>query len=126
MTVPAEVLGDAARSSGTKGKRYVKVLNPVTFWTFVDKLYLKSSIPLILIGVPVVNAWSAAVVTVIIEVGVVPSPDLIDAMLIGSVPNAPTISNSGLCGEKPVSLAGYLSWSLINLSTLLNAFDNLL
>ena len=48
-------------------------------------------------------------VTVIIDVGVVPSPDLIAAILIGSDPNAPTISNSGLCGEKPVVLAGNLS-----------------
>ena len=126
MIVPAEVLGDAARSSGTKGSRYVKVLNPVTFWTFVDKLYLKSSTPLILMGVPVVKEWSAAVVTVIIDVGVVPSPDLIDAILIGSVPNAPTISNSGLCGEKPVVLEGNLSVVSINLAVLLNAFDNLL
>ena len=55
VTVAADVLGDAAKSSGTKGKRYVKVLNPVTFCTFVDKLYLKSSTPRILIGVPVVK-----------------------------------------------------------------------
>ena len=40
VTVAADVLGEAAKSSGTKGKRYVKVLNPVTFCTFVDKLYL--------------------------------------------------------------------------------------
>ena len=120
------MLGDAARSSGTNGSKYVNVLNPVTLWTFVDKLYLKSSTPLTLIGVPVVSVWSAAVVTVIIDVGVVPSPDLIAAILIGSDPNAPTISNSGLCGEKPVVLAGNLSWVSINLATLLNAFDNLL
>ena len=126
MIVPADVLGDAAKSSGTNGKRYVNVRNPVTFWTLVDKLYLKSSTPRILIGVPVVRVWSAAVVTVIIEFGVVPSPDLIDAMLIGSDPKAPTISNSGLWGENPVVLLGNLSWSLINLSVLLNALDNLL
>ena len=64
------MLGDAAKSSGTNGSRYVNVLNPVTLWTFVDKLYLKSSTPLTLIGVPVVSVWSAAVVTVIIDVGV--------------------------------------------------------
>ena len=51
---------------------------------------------------------------------------MIDAILIGSVPNAPTISNSGLCGEKPVVLAGNLSVVSINLAVLLNAFDNLL
>ena len=120
------MLGDAAKSSGTNGSRYVNVRKPVTLWTFVDKLYLKSSTPLTLIGVPVVSVWSAAVVTVIIDVGVVPSPDWIDAILIGSDPNAPTISNSGLCGEKPVVLAGNLSWVSINLATLLKAFDNLL
>ena len=62
----------------------------------------------------------------IIDVGVVPSPDLIDAIFIGSDPNAPTISNSGLCGEKPVVLVGNLSPVSINLAVLLNAFDNLL
>ena len=61
-----------------------------------------------------------------IEVGVVPSPDCIDAILIGSDQNAPTISNSGLCGEKPVVLEGNLSVVSINLAVLLNAFDNLL
>ena len=96
VAVAADVLGVAAKSSGTNGKRYVKVRSPVTFCTLVDKLYLKSSTPLILIGVPVVNEWSAAVVTVIIDVGVVPSPDLIAEIVIGSDPNAPTISNSGL------------------------------
>ena len=104
VIVPADVLGDAAKSSGTNGRRYVNVRNPVTLWTFVDKLYLKSSTPLTLIGVPVVSVWSAAVVTVMIDVGVVPSPDWIDAILIGSAPNAPTISKTGLCGEKPVLL----------------------
>ena len=38
-----------------------------------------------------------------------PSPDLILEILIGSDANAPTISNSGLCGAKPKSLAGNLS-----------------
>ena len=28
VTVAADVLGEAAKSSGTKGRRYVKVLNP--------------------------------------------------------------------------------------------------
>ena len=126
VIVPADVLGDAAKSSGTNGSRYVNVRKPVTLWTFVDKLYLKSSTPRIFIGVPVVKEWSAAVVTVMIEVGVVPSPDWIDAILIGSDPNAPTISNSGLCGEKPVVLEGNLSVVSINLAVLLNAFDNLL
>ena len=126
VAVAADVLGVAAKSSGTNGKRYVKVRSPVTFCTLVDKLYLKSSTPLILIGVPVVNEWSAAVVTVIIDVGVVPSPDLIAEIVIGSDPNAPTISNSGLWGARPFKLSGNLSKESIGLAVLLNAFDNLL
>ena len=61
-----------------------------------------------------------------IEVGVVPSPDLIDAIVIGSDANAPTISNSGLCGAIPVELVGNLSSGSIGLAVRLNAFDNLL
>ena len=110
VAVAAVALGDAAKSSGTNGNRYVNTLVPVTFCTFVDKLYLKSDTPFILIGVPVVNPCSIDVVTVIIEVGVVPSPDLIDDIVIGSDPNAPTISNSGLCGAIPVELEGNLSF----------------
>ena len=41
--------------------------------------------------------------------GVDPSPDFILEILIGSDANAPTISNSGLCGAIPVELAGNLS-----------------
>jgi len=52
-------------------------------------------------------------VTVIVVEGVAPSPDLIDAIAIGSFAKAPTISNSGLCGAKPISLVGYLSASKI-------------
>ena len=121
VTVPAVVPGFAARSSGTNGKRYVKVRSPVTFCTFVDKLYLISSTPLILIGVPVVNPWSDAVVTVIIEVGVVASPDIILDIVIGSDPNAPTISNSGLWGASPLLLSGNLSKESIGLAVLLKA-----
>ena len=109
VAVAAVALGDAARSSGTNGSKYVNTVLLVIFCTLVDKLYLKSETPLILIGVPVVNPCSIDVVTVIIEVGVVPSPDFIDDMVIGSDPKAPTISNSGLCGEIPVELEGYLS-----------------
>ena len=98
----------------------------MTFCTFVDKLYLRSSTPLSLIGVPVVNPWSDAVVTVIIEVGVVPLPDIISDIVIGSDPNAPTISNSGLWGAKPFKLSGNLSVESIGLDVLLKAFDNLL
>ena len=55
VIVPADVLGAAAKSSGTNGSKYVNVRSPVTFCTFVDKLYLKSSTPRIFIGVPVVK-----------------------------------------------------------------------
>ena len=126
VAVAAVELGAAAKSSGTNGSKYVNTLSEITFCTFVDKLYLKSDTPLILIGVPVVNPWSTDVVTVIIDVGVVPSPDLIDDIVIGSDANAPTISNSGLCGAIPVKLEGYLSFWSIGLAVRLKAFDNLL
>ena len=64
-------------------------------------------IPRILIGVPPVKLWSIAVVTVTTWPGVAPSPDSIFVILSGSVANAPTISNSGLCGEKPLGADGY-------------------
>ena len=81
---------------------------------------------MILIGVLVVNPCAVAVVTVIIVPGVDPSPDLIVEILIGSEANAPTISNSGLCGANPSGLAGNLSIASIGLAVELNAFDNLL
>ena len=68
-----------------------------------------------------------AVVTVTTVLGVEPLPEIILAILIGSEANAPTISNSGLCGANPKSFAGNLSTSLIVLlGTLLNEFDSLL
>ena len=80
---------------------------------------------MIFIGVPEFNPCGFDVVTVIIAPGVNPSPDMIFEILIGSAANAPTISNSGLCGENPASLAGYLSVVSIILSVELNALDNL-
>ena len=55
-------------------------------------------------------------VTVMIAPGVNPSPDIIFEILIGSAANAPTISNSGLCGANPSSFAGNLSVVSIILS----------
>ena len=49
-----------------------------------------------MIGVPAFNPCGLDVVTVIIEPGVNPSPDIIFVMFIGSAAKAPTISNSGL------------------------------
>ena len=80
---------------------------------------------MILIGVPEFNPCGLVVVTVMIAPGVNPSPDMILDILIGSAANAPTISNSGHCGENPVSLAGYLSVVSMTLSVELKAFDNL-
>ena len=74
----------------------------------------------------VVNPCGVAVVTVTMVPGVDPSPDMIVEILIGSDANAPTISNSGLCGANPSEFAGNLSTSLIVLDVALNAFDNLL
>ena len=45
-------------------------------------------------------------VTVTTLPAVLPSPDMIAATLNGSDANAPTISNSGLCGAKPSNEAG--------------------
>jgi len=47
------------------------------------------------------------VVTVITLPGVEPSPDISVEILSGSDANAPTISNSGLCGANPSVDAGY-------------------
>ena len=47
------------------------------------------------------------VVTVTCCPGVEPSPDSIFVIFNGSVANAPTISNSGLCGENPFCADGY-------------------
>ena len=69
--------------------------------------------------------WSTDVVTVTTWPGVAPSPDSILVMLSGSVANAPTISNSGLCGENPAGAAGYF-WSISRFDALLNALVNLL
>ena len=65
------------------------------------------------------------VVTVTTWPGVAPSPDSMLEILSGSVANAPTISNSGLCGENAFGADGYF-WSISRFDALLNAFVNLL
>ena len=57
--------------------------------------------------------------------GVAPSPDSIAVILSGSVANAPTISNSGLCGEKPFGALGYF-WLISLPDATLNALVSLL
>ena len=57
--------------------------------------------------------------------GVVPLPDIMLVIPIGSVPNAPTISYSGRCGANPPGTAGYF-WSISLPDAMLNALDNLL
>ena len=47
-------------------------------------------------------------------------------MLSGSVANAPTISNSGLCGANPFGAVGYFCVISRLADALLYAFDNLL
>ena len=64
-------------------------------------------------------------VTVITEPGVAPSPDISVVILKGSDANAPTISNSGLCGANPSVDAGYF-WSISLVDATLNALDILL
>ena len=56
---------------------------------------------------------------------VLPSPDLITEIDMGSEAKAPTISNSGLCGAKPSGAAGNF-WSISLVDATLNAFDSLL
>ena len=60
-----------------------------------------------MIGVPAFNPCAVVVVTVTTVPGVVPLPDIILVIPIGSVPNAPTISYSGRCGANPPGTAGY-------------------
>ena len=74
----------------------------------------------------VVSPCGVAVVTVTIVPGVDQSPHIIIKKKIGSDANAPTISNSGLCGANPNEFAGNLSIASIGLDVVLNAFDNLL
>ena len=62
---------------------------------------------MIFIGVPLLNPCGVVVVTVITFPGVEPSPDIRADTLSGSDANAPTISNSGLCGAKPSGALGY-------------------
>ena len=64
-------------------------------------------------------------VTVTTWPGVAPSPDSIFVIFNGSVAKAPTISNSGLCGENPFGADGYF-WSISRLEALLNALVSLL
>ena len=66
------------------------------------------------------------VVTVTTWPGVAPSPDSILVILSGSVANAPTISNSGLWGEKPLGADGYFCVIDLLAAASLYAFDNLL
>ena len=85
-----------------------------------------------LIGVPAVNPWGDAVLTVICGPEVPPLPDSILIIEIGSVANAPTISHSGLCIANPwgfgsvvIRLSGYF-WSISLPDAKLKAFDSLL
>ena len=103
-----------------------------TSCTNEDVLYgisvtVPSTTPLIWIGVPTFKLCSVAVVTVIRCVGTTPLPDWILVIWIGSAAKAPTISNSGLLGEKPSGFNGNLSAGGITLvaAASLNAFDNL-
>jgi len=78
-----------------------------------------------LIGVPLLKPCGVVVVTVTTLPGVAPSPDISVDILSGSDANAPTISNSGLCGAKPSGSDGYF-WSISLVDATLNALDNLL
>ena len=60
-----------------------------------------------MIGVPLLNPCGVVVVTVTTLPGVAPSPQIKVEIESGSDANAPTISNSGLCGANPSDDAGY-------------------
>ena len=70
--------------------------------------------------------WLILVVTVTTWPGTDPSPDSILDIFNGSVANAPTISNSGLCGENPFAAVGYFWVIALLAAASLYAFDNLL
>ena len=78
-----------------------------------------------MIGVPPDKLCGTTVVTVTTCPGVAPSPDSIFDIVRGSVAKAPTISNSGLCGENAFGDAGYF-WSISRFDARLNAFVSLL
>ena len=81
---------------GTAGSKYVNSVSVKILATFVEILYSGEETPLILIGVPLLNPCAVVVVTVTTLPAVLPSPDFINEIEIGSEANAPTISNSGL------------------------------
>ena len=125
VTVPAPP-GDAFRFCGTLGKRYVNCLVPVTVATIVEILYSLTLTPRILIGVPTVRPCSVLVATETTALGVAPSPELMEEMLIGSAANAPTISHSGLSLVNASGASGNFCAEGICLpEPSLNAFDNL-
>ena len=118
-------VGVAGSVAGTDGSKYVNSSSAKILATFVDILYSGEDTPLILIGVPLLNPCGVDVVTVTTVPAVLPSPDLITEMAIGSEANAPTISNSGLCAAKPSVEVGNF-WSISLVDAILNALDNLL
>ena len=64
---------------------------------------------MILIGVPAFRLCDVAVVTVMMLLAVVPLPERIELITIGSDWNAPTISHSGFLFANPSGSAGNLS-----------------
>ena len=117
--------GVAGKFVGTAGSRYVNSVSVRILATLVEILYSGEDTPFILIGVPLLNPCAVEVVTVTTLPAVLPSPDLISDIEIGSEANAPTISNSGLWALNPSGLSGYFS-SISLVDAMLNAFDNLL
>ena len=77
-----------------------------------------------MIGVPLLNPCGVVVVTLTTLPGVAPSPQISEDIESGSDANAPTISNSGLCGANPSVDAGYF-WSISLVDDRLNPFDSL-
>ena len=129
LSVPPDWGGTLLKSPSV---RYVKVVLSITSWTKDEVLYgrlvlVPSTTPFTWMGVPTFNPCSVFVVTVILRDGIIPLPDLIAEISIGSVAKAPTISNSGLRGANPSGLSGYLSVDGITLvaAASLNAFYNL-
>ena len=109
VTVDPEALGFAFKLAGKLDSRYVNEVLSMTDCTFVEILKGCSTTPLILIGVPALKLCSVSVVTVTILLGVVPLPEIIELILIGSDAKAPTISHSELFFAKPSGFAGNLS-----------------
>ena len=125
MTVAPDALGLAGNVIGKVWRRYVNCVSLITVCTVEAILYSGAETPLILIGVPAFRPCASAVVTVTCVLAVVPLPEIIVAISIGSEAKAPTICHSGFLFAKSSVLAG--NFAVVGIGRYeLKAFDSLL